>query len=255
MGKKIFIGGLLGFVFVALSLFVVWSERGRTIFAERGAQKGAAAPTQTSDTGEREEDISSRHVIDGLTHAWQTFNNCSSVALMAALSHWDVRDSQEAIAEATRPWNNARGDNDDKSVTLYELADYAEAKYALLTYVRPDGDIELLKEFVANDIPVVTRTLMYPKDDIVHYRVIRGYDDEAGVLIESDGINGPNFSLPYGEWLHLWKNFNYSYLIARLRVLPRSAFVGFLAEDLLDQSFLVAWHDDEVRVVEILPEV
>ena len=162
---------------------------------------------------------------------------------MAALSHWGIRDTQEAIAEATRPWNNPKGDNDDKSVTLYELADYAKAKHGLITYVRPNGSIELLKEFVANDIPVVARALMYPQDDIVHYRVVRGYDDEAGALIESDGINGPNFSLPYDEWLHLWKNFNYSYLI----VVPNSK--KALVEQILGEEAneRTAWQNAKVR--------
>ena len=243
MGKKLFIGSLFGFVFAAASLFVLWSEKGRVIFAEGSAGNETATPAQTTDSTRREKDMPSRHVIEGLAHAWQTFNNCSSVGLLIVLSHCGVRDTQEAIAEATRPWNNPKGDNDDKSVTLYELADYAEAKHKLATYVRPNGSIELLKEFVANDIPVVARALMYPQDDIVHYRVIRGYDDERGVLFESDGIEGPNQTYTHAKWMHMWKNFNYSYLI----VVPSSK--KALVEQILGEEAneRTAWQNAKAR--------
>lgn len=170
-------------------------------------------PSATSTT-QAETAPPSAHTIEGLAHVWQTFNNCSSVALLIALSHFDITDTQEAIAEATRPWNNRTGDNDDKSVTLYELADYAAEKHDLATYVRPNGTIDILKKFVAADIPVVTRALTYPDKDYVHYRVIRGYNDATRTVIESDGIEGPNERYSYDAWMHMWKDFNYSYLIA-----------------------------------------
>jgi SUMO ligase MMS21 Smc5/6 complex component len=152
-------------------------------------------------------------LITGLSHVNQTFNNCSSVALMINLSRWGIVDTQEKIKEATRPWNNANGNNDDKSVNLFELALYASSTYGLVTYVRPNGDIDLLKKFVANDIPVLTRTLMYPKDDIVHYRVIHGYDEKRKIVVESDGVGGKDVPYSYDDWMHLWKDFNYEYLI------------------------------------------
>ena len=170
---------------------------------------------------------------------------------MVALSHWGISDTQERIAEATRPWNNAKGDNDDKSVTLYELADYASGKYDLATYVRPNGTVELLKKFVANDIPVVARTLTYPDKDMVHYRVIRGYDDARGVLIESDGINGPNFEVRYDDWMHLWKDYNYSYPI----VVPRD--MKGIVEQILagERDEKVAWQNAKTRAESALSKI
>ncbi|MBI2612790.1 C39 family peptidase [Candidatus Kaiserbacteria bacterium] len=209
MAKRTFIGIFVGVL--AFSGYTLWSES-RTIQAGGGAQEETAS-ADTSGSDETAE-TPSKKTIEGLAHAWQSFNNCSSVGLMVALSHWDILDSQEGIAEATRPWNNPSGNNDDKSVTLYELAAYAEGEHGLVSFVRPNGTIELLKKFIANDIPVVARTLTYADKDMVHYRVVRGYDDEAGVIIESDGINGPKFSVSYDDWMHLWKDYNYSYLIA-----------------------------------------
>lgn len=184
-------------------------------------------------------------MLQGLTWVGQSFNNCSSVGLMITLSYWGITDTQEKIAEATRPWNNSNGNNDDKSVTLYELADYAKAKHGTLAYVRPNGNIETLKKFIANDIPVLTRTLMYPLDDIVHYRVVRGYDETKKIIIESDGYYGPNHTYSYEEWMHLWKDFNYSYLI----IVPKEKqelVERLLGEELSEQ---IAWQNAKDRAL------
>ncbi|MDO8582418.1 MAG: C39 family peptidase [bacterium] len=183
------------------------------------------------------------HAITGLAHVGQSFNNCSSVGLMVALSHWGITETQEQIAEGTRPWNNAQGDNDDKSVTLYELADYAKNRHGMLTYVRPNGDISTLKKFIANGIPVLARTLMYPQDDIVHYRVVHAYDEAQSTVFQSDGVGGPNEPFSYDDWMHLWKDFNYSYLI----IVPpaqKELAEKLLGEDMDEQG---AWQRAKTR--------
>ena len=189
-----------------------------TLAARNGDENSPAIneSTRNEDPSKNEgtkEAIPTAKLISGIAHVWQTFNNCSSVGLLMALSRWGISETQERIAEATRPWNNPRGDNDDKSVTLYELAEYARDRHDMLTYVRPNGDIELLKRFIANDIPVLARALMLPNDDIVHYRLVHGYDDQKKIVIESDGIEGANQTYTYDEWMKLWKDFNYSYVI------------------------------------------
>lgn len=218
------------------------------VLADRDDEGGTPNHRQEEGTGaipvtaNAAEPLPSKKGIEGLSHVFQSFNNCSSVALLIALSRWGVNDTQERIAEGTRPWNNPKGDNDDKSVTLYELADYA-SQYGLATYVRPAGDIELLKKFVANDIPVVARALTYADKDYVHYRVVKGYDDEKKIIIESDGIEGPNQQYSYDKWMHLWKDFNYSYLI----VVPLSK--QKLVEEILgeEKDAKTAWKNAKAR--------
>lgn len=246
MMKKILMSIGAGGIAFALYFFLSGGNPTLTAQFER---ESATNTKQATDSGDMpSSELPSRKVIDGLSHVGQTFNNCSSVGLMIALSHWGIKDTQEAIAEATRPWNNPKGDNDDKSVTLYELADYAKAKYGLATYVRPNGTIELLKEFIANDIPVVARALMYPEDDIVHYRTVRGYDDARGIIIQSDGIGGPNVELSYKDWMHIWKDFNYSYLI----VVPpeKQALVERILGDNANER--AAWQNAKARAEEEL---
>ncbi len=183
--------------------------------------------------------------LSGFSWVGQTFNNCSSVATMIVLSYWGVTDTQEAIAEATRPWNNRNGNNDDKSVTLYELADYVKNHHAMSVYVRPNGDIELLKKFIANGVPVLARTLMYPQDDIVHYRVVRGYDDTKKIIIETDGVYGKSYKYTYDEWMYLWKDFNYEYLI----IVPKEkeALVVSILGEQADEAY--AWQQAKERAI------
>ncbi|MDP3958313.1 MAG: C39 family peptidase [bacterium] len=231
---------------IMVALLAVGSAAFYAAVSDRGGEREAMAPRETkaaaaSGTGAVAE-LPAKKDIEGLSHVFQTFNNCSSVALLIALSRWGIDDTQERIAAGTRPWNNPKGDNDDKSVTLYELADYS-AQYGLATYVRPNGDLGLLKQFVANDIPVIARALTYADKDYVHYRVARGYDEDRNVIIESDGIEGPNEEYSYDKWMHLWKDFNYSYLI----VVPLSK--QALVEEILgdEKDAKTAWRNAKER--------
>lgn len=235
----IFIAACAGGLFY----LVWWMEGGISYRAPIDWPTPPATGTSAENTEEPAGALPSTKIIPGLSHVWQTFNNCSSVALVVAMSHWDVYDTQEAIADGTRPWRNQRGDNDDKAVDLFELAAYAKAEHGLVTFVRPNGRLELLKKFIANDIPVLTRTLMYADKDFQHYRVVRGYDDTKKVITESNGIDGPSHTFTYDEWMHYWKDFNYSYLI----VVPDNK--KALVERILGEeaSEKVAWANARAR--------
>ena len=235
MKKKIIV--LLAFVILGVvGVYLLFN------FSGSSGEEDGITEAPSGEVSTVTENLPSKKTIGNLTHVGQTFNNCSSVALVIALSHWGVKDTQEAVALATRPWNNPRGDNDDKSVTLYEMAEYVEGR-GFATYVRPNGTIELLKKFVANDIPVVARALNDPNKDYVHYRVVKGYDENKKIILESDGIEGKNQVYTYDEWLHLWKDFNYSYLVVV------SAEKQPMVEEILgeEKEADVAWRNAKTR--------
>src|SRR5688572_7070596 len=114
-------------------------------------------------------------------HIFQSFNNCGPAALSMALSHYGINKSQQDLGLALRPWQNPQGDNDDKSTTLEEMANKSK-EYGFVPFHRPNGSIQLIKQFITYDIPVITRTWLKPNDDIGHYRVVKGYD--ANTLIQ-----------------------------------------------------------------------
>lgn len=163
-----------------------------------------------NETAELE--IPSRKTLDNNYHIFQTFNNCGPASFSMALSYYGINVSQQELGQALRPYQNPQGDNDDKSVTLEEVAQMAK-KYDLIAYRRPNGNENILKLFIANDIPVITRTWLKVDDDIGHYRLVKGYDDTRGLLIQDDSLQGKNLRYSYDEFNAIWKKFNYEYLV------------------------------------------
>jgi tetratricopeptide (TPR) repeat protein len=150
--------------------------------------------------------------IENDYHVFQTFNNCGPAALSMALSYYGITVAQQELGQDLRPHQNSQGNNDDKSVTLDELAKKA-SEYNLIPFHRPNGSVEIVKQFIALDIPVITRTRLKETDDIGHYRVIKGYDDTTGEFIQDDSLQGHNLKYTYMQFSDLWKMFDYEYLI------------------------------------------
>ncbi len=128
------------------------------------------------------------------------------------LSFYGIHVSQETLADDLRPTHSEGVAPDDKSTTPEELVAEIQ-KYGLTAYYRPDGNIQELKEFVANGIPVITRTLFLPTEDFGHYRVIKGYDDSTDQIIDEDGFTGPEVSFSYNDFMSLWQEYNYEYIV------------------------------------------
>jgi tetratricopeptide (TPR) repeat protein len=156
--------------------------------------------------------IPESHIISGGTHAFQTFNNCGPASLSMALSFYGINVSQKTLGDELRPYQNAAGDNDDKSVTLSEIAEKGR-EFGFTAYLRPNGDIEKIKKFVANDIPVITRTITKSGEDIGHYRVVYGYNEPGQVIIQNDSLQGKGLEYEYQNFLELWKTYGYEYLV------------------------------------------
>ncbi|HLB51820.1 hypothetical protein A3F07_04775 [candidate division WWE3 bacterium RIFCSPHIGHO2_12_FULL_38_15] len=145
-------------------------------------------------------------------HIFQTFNNCGPASLSMALSYFGIKASQKVIGDGLRPYQNPQGDNDDKSVTLNEMREKAK-EYGLIPFHRPNGNINLIKYFIAYDIPIIAFTWTKPDEDIGHYRVVKGYDDNSNELIQDDSLQGKNLKFKYDDFNVLWHKFNYEYLV------------------------------------------
>jgi tetratricopeptide (TPR) repeat protein len=142
----------------------------------------------------------------------QSFNNCGPAALSMALSYFGIHKSQEELGQELRPYQTPQGDNDDKSVTLDELEKKAQ-EYNLVTYHRPNGTIQMLKNFIAQDIPVITLTWMSLFEDIGHYRIIKGYDNKTRTFIQDDSYQGKDLKLSYSDLTNIWSKHNSEYLL------------------------------------------
>lgn len=145
-------------------------------------------------------------------HIFQSFNNCGPASLSMALAHFNLSVTQLELGQQLRPYQHAGGDNDDKSVTFAEIATRAQ-DYNLLAYHRPRGDIQILLQLINNDMPVLTRTWLNTKEDIGHFRVIKGYDQNRGIIIQDDSLQGANITYTYQDFMALWQIFNYEFLV------------------------------------------
>jgi predicted double-glycine peptidase len=154
----------------------------------------------------------SKNLDNGGYHIFQSFNNCGPASLSMALRFYGIEVSQEELGNELRPFQVAGGNNDDKSVTLEELAKKVE-EYGFIPYHRPMGNPEIVKNMIAAGIPIIARTWLKPDEDIGHYRVVKGYDENNRTYIQDDSLQNKNLTFSYEEFDRIWKKFNYEYLI------------------------------------------
>jgi Peptidase_C39 like family len=161
---------------------------------------------------------------------FETWNDCGPASLSMALSYFGIHQSQATLAQELRPYQNDQGNNDDKDVTMDELA--AEArKFGLLAYHRPAGTMGIMKRFIANGMPVIAETVLTKDDDIGHFRVVKGYDDTTVSLTQDDSMQGHNVTFTDSDFNVMWKKYNYEYLVLVPRDKQRVA-EAILGQDL-----------------------
>jgi len=210
--EKLFVGFFL-VLFVTLSAYLMISKESGVMFPVGNISKAlnevlpSIIPSPTLSLN-----IPQSYVIPQKLHVYQSFNNCGPATLSMALSYWGINVTQTELGNILRPYQVAGGDNDDKSVTLQEVADQA-TEYGLYAYLRPNGTPDKLEKFLSQGIPVVTRTWLMPTEDIGHYRIIRGYDRSTQTFIQDDSLQGENLSYSYSDFDAIWQPFNYEYLI------------------------------------------
>lgn len=212
MHHRIFIIALLVVTFMSVCIFFLQRNQTQQFSNSPIFQTPIPnLPTTTSSPSLLESPETSKSLSNDY-HVFQTFNNCGPAALSMALSYYDVNIDQQTLGRQLRPYQHPTGDNDDKSVTLEEVAREAE-KYGLLAYHRPNGDIEKIKLFIHYDLPVITRTWLKVDDDIGHYRVVKGYDDSRQEILQDDSLQNKNLWFSYDDFLTMWGKFSYEYVV------------------------------------------
>lgn len=149
----------------------------------------------------------SKALLPGAKWVAQTFNNCGPATTSMVLQYFGFNVSQNETKA------KLRSNPDDKNVFTYEIADYIRKDYGVESKLLYGGDIQLIKKLLANGFYVVIEDWLHPNEDIGHTTIIRGFDDEQGVLIADDSFIGINITYPYEQFSQTqWKAFNYEYL-------------------------------------------
>jgi tetratricopeptide (TPR) repeat protein len=149
----------------------------------------------------------------------QDINNCGPASLSMYLNYYGWEGDQFDVSAVIKP------ERPDRNVNVEELA-YFSWNYAgwLNLLYRVGGDIELLKTFIANGIPVMIEEgdelaeSYWPDDDMWagHFLLLTGYDDEQGVFYAQDSFRQQDRLVSYEKTDSRWKYFNRVYLVAYL---------------------------------------
>ncbi len=153
-------------------------------------------------------------VLDGLITVKQGFNNCGPANLTIVLNYFGDDTTQEDAAAYLKP------NREDRNVSPWQISDYVNEFTQLRSTVHSGGDLEMLKQLIANGFPVVIEKGYEPNNAegwYGHYLTVYGYDDLTQEIYSRDTNLGPFDGRPridsYEAFTHWWQQFNYTFYV------------------------------------------
>lgn len=146
--------------------------------------------------------------LAGFNHEWQTWNNCGPATVSMNLSYYGHPDTQVEAAQFLKP------NQDDKNVNPDEMLAYVRS----LGYegvVGYGGNVDMLKRFLSNSLPVVVEAWTEPEDNggMGHYQLLTGYSEAGNQFLAEDSLHGASVTIPIDEFDGFWRVFNRTYLV------------------------------------------
>lgn len=176
------------------------------------------APTEVPTATPQPTPLPLRVEIEGIHYEDQhnRWNYCGPANFAMALSYWGWNGNRDVIGRVIKP------NDDDKNVMPYEFQDYITDNLpGMSSVLRYGGDIELLKRLLAAGFPVVTEKGYYEYDYtgklgwLGHYQFVTGYDDaEHALIVQDTYLDGPDFHVPYADFIDGWRSFNFLFMVA-----------------------------------------
>jgi tetratricopeptide (TPR) repeat protein len=163
-------------------------------------------------------------------HEPQGWNNCGPATLSMALCYYGWTQDQYTVAGATKP------DRNDKNVSPQEMVAYALSLDGMEAVWGYAADLQLLKRLLHAGFPVIVETwfIPEPEDEMGHYRLLSGYDDDAGQFTAQDAYHGADQVIAYDELEELWKVFDRVYVV--VVEAERASDLQALLEDQIDRE-------------------
>jgi hypothetical protein len=183
--------------------------------------------------------------MTGFTHVFQEWNNCGPATMVMALTYFGRVHSQRDTAMVMRP------NQEDRNVTPQEMAAFVNTQDGLRAVARVNGDLDLLKRLLANEIPIIIEIGFDPPGEYQwlgwygHYLLPVAYDDASSQIWVYDSWLGtsevpqtnadPNGRiLTYEELEAYWAQFDRSYIV--LYEAEQEALVAELLGEALDDA-------------------
>jgi hypothetical protein len=158
-------------------------------------------------------DIPTAYSLNGVTHIYQTWNNCGPATVTMGLTFFGAPADQQPAATWLKP------NSEDKNVSPWQIAEYVNTQVPGTTraLIRQGGTLDLIKQFIARDIPIMIEAGYDPPSDpqgwMGHYLLVTGYDDAAQTLTTQDSFDGPNLAYTYDYIDEFWRHFNRVYIV------------------------------------------
>lgn len=161
--------------------------------------------------------------LDGIYHQFQDWNNCGPATMAMTMSYFGMALTQSDTAAVLKP------NPEDRNVSPWEMADYVNDHTPYAAIWRANGDMDTLKRFVANGIPVIVEIGIDPPGEFRwlgwygHYLLVVAYDEArqqfwaydswfgtSDVPLENADRDGRDLS--YDEVATYWPHFNRNYI-------------------------------------------
>ena len=151
--------------------------------------------------------------IDGLEILPQGFNNCGPANLTINLNFYGNPTTQVEAAAFLKP------NREDRNVSPWQMVDYVNEQTNLRAFVGSGGDLELIKRFLANGLPIVIeKGYELPTEGwLGHYLTMFAYDDDKQEFLSLDTNLGPWDGSgrvdSYETVNYYWQQFNYTFFV------------------------------------------
>lgn len=167
-------------------------------------------------------------------HQHGRWNYCGPANLTMALKYWGWEGNRDQVAEVIKPGpidpklDYIARTKVDKNVMPYEMVNYVVDYTDYNAFSRYGGNIELIKNFLANGYPVLIEKGYFEFSSISnsvawmgHYLFITGYNETEGYLIVQDAylqdkdgnFIGKNYHVSYEDFITEWRFFNYLFML------------------------------------------
>jgi len=150
------------------------------------------------------------HLIYGVPYEAQPAGQpyCGPASLYMVLKYWndDSTVTQEGLVGEVF--------NTFFQGTLpFPIKSYLEEHGYIVEDMRGEENLDIIKEYIKKDMPVIVVNSMTSIDNRGHFRVVIGFDDEKGEIITHDPALGHTYIMTCKEFLGAWKFYKYYMMV------------------------------------------
>jgi predicted double-glycine peptidase len=129
---------------------------------------------------------------------WLKINYCGPACLAMVLNSWDETRSFSQRKIADEIYDSGSQATYNSELVLYPRTKGFES-YSF------QGNLRILKDLVAKDIPVIVLTKTIKQLGKGHYRVVIGFDDDKGQIIFHDPLFGGRRAMKAKTFMKVWE--------------------------------------------------